>query len=296
MQVVVHGGAGSVPEDPPRRARALEAAAIHGSRLSTPVDAVVEAVRSMERDPQFNAGIGSAVQSDGTIRTDAGIMTSAGSVGAVCAMPRVAHAISVAEHVRTDTPHVLLAGERAVDFARDRGVQTDVNLWSERSRERWDHVGVGGLSLPEQISEVRDRFGADHDTVGAVATDGDAVVAGTSTGGRWLALAGRVGDVPQIGSGFLASPAGGVSTTGAGEEIARTMLARRTLDLVESGHPPDEAAEMAIETFHAETAASAGVIVLTPVGGIGTAFSSEAMQTGVAEDGDLVRASQSQYH
>ena len=75
MQVVVHGGAGSAPGNPSPRARALEASAVLGSRQPSPVDAVLEAIRSMEVDPQFNAGIGSAVQSDGEIRTDAGIMT-----------------------------------------------------------------------------------------------------------------------------------------------------------------------------------------------------------------------------
>lgn len=295
MQVVVHGGAGSAPGNPSPRARALEASAVLGSRQPSPVDAVLEAIRSMEVDPQFNAGIGSAVQSDGEIRTDAGIMTSDESVGAACAMPGVLHAISVAEHVRRDTPHVLMAGERAVEFASTCDVAIGVELWSEASRERWEEAEINGLSLAEQRREVRDRFGAGHDTVGAVATDGELVVAGTSTGGRWFALAGRVGDVPQVGCGYIASPAGGVSTTGAGEEIARTMLARRTLDLVEEGYDPDAAATMAIEGFHAETDAAAGIIVQTPEGSVGTAYSSDAMQTCVAEDGTIHRPAQSQY-
>ena len=124
----------------------------------------------------------------------------------------------------------------------------------------------------------------DHDTVGAVATDGDRVAAATSTGGRWLALAGRVGDVPQVGSGFYCAPAGGASATGAGEDIARTTLSRQAVGHLEDGMGAQAAADAAIEAFGDLVEGSAGVILLTPDGDAGWAYSSDAMQTAVAGD------------
>ncbi|MFB6268894.1 MAG: isoaspartyl peptidase/L-asparaginase, partial [Halobacterium sp.] len=111
------------------------------------------------------------------------------------------------------------------------------------------------------------------------AFDGDDFAAATSTGGRWLALAGRVGDVPQIGSGFYAAPAGAASATGAGEDIAKTTLTRRAVRHLESGLDAQAAADRAIDEFGELTGSSAGVIVLDSDGNAGEAFNSEQMQT-----------------
>jgi isoaspartyl peptidase/L-asparaginase-like protein (Ntn-hydrolase superfamily) len=133
---------------------------------------------------------------------------------------------------------------------------------------------------------VRETFGGDdprdHDTVGAVATDGDRLAAATSTGGRWFALAGRVGDVPQVGAGFYATPEGAVSATGEGEAIARFGLARRVADAVAGGESPQHAADRVLRGFASETDGEAGVIVVGADGRTGTAFNTEAMQTGEA--------------
>ena len=298
MRVIAHGGAGTPPDTPEDRQAALETAATTGSRAATPTDAVVEAVRVLESDPRFNAGVGGSVQSDGHVRTDAGLMTDDREAGAACGMPGVEHAVDVARAVKEETPHVLVAGVHAVDLAAAVGVETAVDLRSERTRDRWEDLD----SRPDgdQLAHagwVADRFGgdpeegldpgtrdgpADHDTVGAVATDGERVAAATSTGGRWLALAGRVGDVPQVGSGFYCSPSGGASATGAGEDIARVTLARRAVDRLETGMDAQSAAEAAIEEFDDLVEGSAGVILVTPDGDAGRAFDSEAMQTAVA--------------
>lgn len=288
MRLIVHGGAGTHPEEPTKRQRALDAAAAVAVGADSPVGAVRTAVRTLESDPRFNAGIGSAVQSDGHIRTDAGVMTSDGRVGAACGMPGVEHAIDIADVVRRDTPHVLVSGVHAVDLGDAYGIEAGVDLWSERTRTRWralDDRPAGDLRA--QLEWVRDRFGGelargDHDTVGAVAADGDRVAAATSTGGRWLALAGRVGDVPQVGSGFYCADSGGASATGAGEDIARSNLSRRAVDLLDDGHPPEEAADRAIEAFEAGVDGTAGVILSTPGGRVGAAHNSESMGTAVA--------------
>jgi beta-aspartyl-peptidase (threonine type) len=293
MRLIAHGGAGSPPADAAAAQAALVDALAAGEAAETPVDAVVAALSVLESDPQFNAGVGSAVQSDGTIRTDAGLMTDDRTVGAAAAMPGVEHATAVARLVATETPHIQLAGDRAVDFASAHGVATDCDLWTDRTRDRW-----AGLEAPvdadpgEQLAWVREQFGTgdsggaeesaegrDHDTVGAVATDGERLAAATSTGGRWCALAGRVGDVPQVGSGFFATPAGGASATGAGEDIARVTLARRAVDHLEVGRDPGAAAELAVEEFDDITGSTAGVVVMDRDGRAGHAKNSAAMPT-----------------
>jgi len=308
MQVIVHGGAGDRPDEPDERQEVLDRAAERGADESAPLDAVDAAVGVLERSPRFNAGTGGARQSDGGVRTDAGVMTSERAVGAACSMPDVERAISVARIVLEETPHVLLSGEHAVALAEDYGVETGVDLLTDRTRERWDRTAPPEGLPSEQLSWIHDHFGAtgeampeggddrdrdadggnestdptDHDTVGAVATDGDRVAAATSTGGRWYALAGRVGDVPQVGSGFFATPSGGASATGAGEAIATNGLARRAVTLLDDGIGAAEAAERAIDAFDAETDAEAGVIVAEPDGSLGSAFNSAAMQTSSA--------------
>ncbi|ELK52663.1 asparaginase, partial [Haloferax sp. BAB-2207] len=285
MRIILHGGAGGIPGEPEPRQAVLDDAADAGASESDPLSAVETAVRVLESDRRFNAGVGGAVQSDGVVRTDAGVMLSDRQVGAAAGMEGVEHAVSVARAVLEDTPHVLLTGEPAVEFAADAGVETGVDLFTDETRERWANADAPDGSPSEHLAWLADRFGGStsdptaeagdgylptnegtsasgdrsvrnarlpghdnseetsagsdrsarnarlpgHDTVGAVATDGETFASATSTGGRWFALAGRVGDVPQIGSGFYASPAGGASTTGAGEDIARVTLARRAV-------------------------------------------------------------------
>ena len=298
MRVIVHGGAGGAPDDPPARQAVVDEAAETGASESTVTDAVCAAVRVLESSPKFNAGVGSTVQSDGVVRTDAGLMTDDREVGAACSMPGVEHAVEVARVVKEETPHVLVSGVHAVDLAEAFGVETDVDLWTEERREAWEGLAdVPPLDEKrEQLDWLRDQFGGhdgaerssagsamkSHDTVGAVARDGDRVAAATSTGGRWLALAGRVGDVPQVGSGFYCTRAGGASATGAGEDIARVTLARRAVDHLEHGRDAQDAADLAIEEFEDVTGSEAGVIVLRNDGDAGEAFNTDAMQTGVA--------------
>ena len=288
MQVIAHGGAGSTPDDPEARRATLVAAVRAGSTAADPIAAVVETISTLECAERFNAGIGSAVQSDGRIRTDAGVMRGSDrSVGAACGMEGVANAVAVADRVRRSTPHVLVCGPAAVRFADSEGIETGVDLWTPETRVRWDDEGLANATEAEQLAAVRDRFGSGADTVGAVATDGECVAAATSTGGRWLALAGRVGDVPQVGSGFYATGAGGASTTGAGEDIARITMAREAVRAMGTGQSAQSAAEVALETFERHSHGTAGIITSTVAGGTGIAYSSDAMQTAVASHGQL---------
>lgn len=282
MRVIAHGGAGDTPEEPTARQAVLDEAARTGAKQGTPVEAVTETIRVLESDPRFNAGVGGTVQSDGVIRTDAGVMTDEREAGAACSMPGVEHAIEVARVVMDETPHVLVSGDNAVDLAEDFGIGTDRDLWTDRTRTRWEDLDERPAGTPsDHLAFLRERFGG-HDTVGAVAVEDGAIAGATSTGGRWLALAGRVGDVPQIGSGFYAAPAGAASATGAGEDIARATLTRRAVRHLESGHGAQAAADLAIEEFAELTGSGAGVIVADADGDRGSAYNTELMQTATA--------------
>lgn len=285
MNIIVHGGAGSPPEEPPERQAVVDEAAEAGVATDSVTDAVCAAVSVLESDPRFNAGVGGTVQSDGIIRTDAGLMTDDREVGAVSSMPGVEHAVDAARVVKEETPHILVSGVHAVDLADEFGVETEVDLWTDRRREQWRELDSrpDPTDKREQLDWLREQFGG-NDTVGAVARNQDRIAAATSTGGRWLALAGRVGDVPQVGSGFYATRAGGASATGAGEDIARVTLARRAVDHLEMGRTAGDAADLAMEEFADLTGSTAGIIVADNKGGTGEAFNSEAMQTAVAED------------
>ncbi len=294
MQVIVHGGAGEQPKTPDQRQTVLNTAAESGAAEATPIEAVETALRSLESDPQFNAGRGACLQSDGIARTDAGIMTGDRSVGAVCGMPGVEAAVSVARHVLEETPHVMITGVHAVDLAASAGIDVEQELSTPETQQRYEDVDMPA-GMTEQLAWVMDHYGGtnvapaqtnrkDHDTVGAVAVSEDGTLAAaTSTGGRWLALRGRVGDVPQVGAGYYASPAGAASTTGAGEDIARMTLARQAVRRIEDGADATTAANKAIEAFDATTGAPAGVIVADGTGTVGAATCAPAMQTATAQ-------------
>lgn len=284
MRVICHGGAGGVPDEPEPRQAALDDAAATGAAAETAVDAVVSAVEPLEADDRFNAGYGGAVQSDGVVRTDAGIATDDRAVGAVASLAGVRDAVAAARVVMEETPHVLVAGEPGRELAADYGVETDVDLLTEEARADYEDADPPTGGPRDHLDWLDERFGG-HDTVGAVAHDPetDGFAAATSTGGRTFALAGRVGDVPQLGSGFFAAPAGGASATGAGEDIAKATLTRRAVRHLESGLDAQAAADRAIQEFGEITGSSAGVIVLDEAGA-GSAFNSEGMQTSVATE------------
>jgi len=304
MRVIAHGGAGGRPDEPTPRQATLDEATRRGVDADTPLGAVEAALGVLESDPRFNAGVGGAVQSDGVVRTDAGVMTSDREIGAACSMPGVEHAASVARVVHSETPHVFVSGEHAVDLASEFGVETGVDLLTDETRERYEaedpprggprehldwlatRFGSGGDQAGERSADSGEggngkRDAPDHDTVGAVATDGERFAAATSTGGRSFALAGRVGDVPQVGSGFFCTEAGGASATGAGEDIARVTLSRRAVGHLDDGIGAQEAAERAIDEFDEITGSGAGVIVLGE-DGAGSAFNTDGMQTSIA--------------
>lgn len=240
--ILTHGGAGSRPQ----HADGPQAAADQGLTLlqqgQTPLTAVVQAVRILEADPRFNAGLGSQLRADGhTIQMDASCMTSSGDFGAVACVEGLQHPIDVAEGVLLHSPCLLLVGEGAQCFAEQQAIP------------------LYPLD-PEASTNLLDRPLL-CDTVGAIAFDGHTFAAALSSGGLYHAPLGRVGDVPLPGCGLFCGPLGAVACTGEGEQIAQKFLAQTVYHWLE--HLSAEAACLkALSLF--DKSIDIGLIVLTP--------------------------------
>lgn len=263
--ILVHGGAGEVPEERiAAHVQGCEAAAAAGARVleagGSAVDAVQRAVEVLEDDPVFNAGTGACLNADGLIELDAAIMSGADlEAGAVCALPPFKNPIAIARKVMTASRHVLLAGDGAARFAIDHGfVRAELaSMITEYARRR--------------LAEVRG-------TVGAVARDASGhLAAATSTGGMVNKLAGRVGDSPLLGAGTYADDTtAACSTTGHGEAMMRVCLAKTITDLAGTSAARDAVAH-ALTMMEARTRQTGGAILVRPDGSLGLARTTKTM-------------------
>lgn len=253
--VLVHGGAGLYADErrePAREgcrtaARAGAAVLIKGGSA---LDAVCEAVRVLEDDPEFNAGTGSCLTSEGEVELDACLMDGRDlRAGALAAVRGIRNPVLAARLVMERSGHVLLAGEGARDFLLKQGVAPwpTAALVTARSLEKWRSSGPEGK----------------HGTVGAVALDAEGhLAAATSTGGILRKLPGRVGDTPIVGAGTFADDRrAAASATGTGELILRVGLCRSAADLATS-LAPQQAVERALEELRERTGGEAGLILL----------------------------------
>lgn len=268
--ILVHGGAGPKAQDEVGRAAedGCLAAAQAGHALlvngKSALDAVEAAVRVLEDDPQFNAGVGSTLDEAGEAELDASIMDGATlAAGAVAAVRTFQNPVTLARAVMERSPHVLLVGDGAARFGRALGLPEvePSRLITPRARARWEQ-----------------RLQVSHGTVGAVALD-DAghVAAATSTGGTFGKLVGRVGDSPLIGCGTYADDAlGAASCTGLGEAIIRATLARHVLDLLGAGVSLEAAVQRALASL-VRARGDGGLIVVTPQGALARGFNTERM-------------------
>jgi beta-aspartyl-peptidase (threonine type) len=229
--IIVHGGAGNKPSkiDLTKQKSAEEALRTSlnkGLEIlkngGTSLDAVIEAVMILEDFPLFNAGRGSVVTANGSVECDASVMYGKDkSAGAVCGIKTVKNPIALAKEIMLNTPHVMLCGTMADDFARTAGLEIVNNEYfvTEDMKRKW-----------VEKTNPQDKKG----TVGAVAIDkyGN-ISAATSTGGMFMKIPGRVGDSPIIGSGNYANHLVGISGTGWGEEYIRQTVAIRIAHLME---------------------------------------------------------------
>lgn len=302
--IAVHGGAGdSQPRDIDAererqlRAKLTEALSAGGQILATggsALDAVEAAIRILEDSPLFNAGKGAVFTSDGHNELDASIMDGATlNSGAVAAVHHVKNPITLSRLVMENSPHVLLAGTGAEEFALEQGVElVPKSYFFTESRWRSLQRALEEERQQERRSDARGEVPAGElgatGTVGAVALDmGGDVAAGTSTGGRTNKRYGRVGDSPIIGAGTYADNAAcAVSGTGHGEffiinAVAYDICAR--VRYVEE--TIRDAAEYVVMGVLVEQGAAGGVIAMDPKGTVAMPFNTSAMLRGYLRAG-----------
>lgn len=187
-----------------------------------------------------SVGLGGLPDRDGNVTLDACIMDSKGNYGAVVYLQNIVHAISVARKVMEDTPHVILAGKGAEQFAYAEGFKK-TNLLTDASKKAWEEWKKTSQYKP--IINIEN-----HDTIGMLAIDKDGNISGgCTTSGLAYKMAGRVGDSPIIGSGlFVDNEVGGATATGLGEEVLKTVGSFLIVEQMRQGKSPQEACEEAI--------------------------------------------------
>lgn len=279
--ILTHGGAGAPNEnsDGPMEACRIGMAHLTDGQIDPALRAVIEAAVVLEDDPRFNAGTGANQRLDGTLQQDALLATSDGRIGAVAAIDSTKNPIRVARLVM-DSPHVLLCGAGATQFARFRGIAAH-DCTTERTRERHklalERLKTGEVRPTEQKWRGRAMTG----TIGAVARAADGTYAtACSTGGTSMMLHGRVGDTPIFGSGTMAGPIGAVCATGDGEEIIRRLSSMRVYLRMEAGMHPQQAIEAEVASF--PTPYVLGIIAVSALGW-GIAATGDKMARGMLE-------------
>jgi beta-aspartyl-peptidase (threonine type) len=280
--IVVHGGA--APWEPTHHAAArsgCRAAVSAGlavlARGGSAVDAVVAAVRVLEDDPVFNAGVGAVMTRAGAFELDAAVMDGNGlRYGAVTAMANVRRPVEVARAVMDAGEHILLCGEGAWAFARERGFAPcdPSELRTERAEQRL-------RAFLEQRARGPARA-SDPGTVGACAIDAAGhVAAATSTGGMTGKRPGRIGDTPLPGCGTYADDRGGAaSATGVGEAIMRVAMTKACVMRMVRAHPARDAAHVGVEELEADVGGEGGIICCDRTGRLAAAHNSSHMAYG----------------
>jgi L-asparaginase / beta-aspartyl-peptidase len=290
--IAIHGGAGAMPRAAlsPEREKAyragLETALDAGfdvlQRGDSSLDAVAAAVRTLEDDPQFNAGRGAALTRDGGAELDAAIMEGQHMrAGAVASVRHVKNPVDLARRVMEKSRHVLLVGPGAEEFALEEKFILVPNNYF-RTAERLEQ-----LEAEQHGHRVSDLVppGA-QGTVGAVALDTHGnLAAATSTGGMTNKRPGRVGDSPIVGAGTYArNGVCAVSATGHGEYFIRAVAAHHVCAAVEyRGLTLKQAVDELLHTILKGLGGDGGLIAIDAQGGIVMEFSTEGMFRGARD-------------
>ena len=205
------------------------------------LDAVEAGVRVTESDPEMmSVGYGGLPDRDGHVTLDACIMDYTGNCGAVSYLQHIKNPISVARKIMEETPHVMLSGKGALDFALEKGFKME-NLLTEKAENLWKEWLVTSQYKP--IVNIEN-----HDTIGLLAIDEKGNISGacTTSGMAWK-LHGRVGDSPIIGAGmYVDNEVGGACATGVGELVMKTLGSFLIVELMRQGMNPQEACEEAV--------------------------------------------------
>ena len=279
--IVVHGGAGnvaSVEKDSLKAAQyyaALDSALRIGSQVlengGKGPEAVMAVINYFEGNPLFNAGKGATISDAGTFELDACIMEGKDlSAGAVAGVTNVKNPINAAYAVKTNSPHVLLAGTGAEAFAAEQGLELVDNIYFATPKT---------MKWVEELKHKSKKNG----TVGCVVLDPDGnLTAGTSTGGMFRKKWGRIGDAPIVGAGTYAdNNSCAVSCTGHGEYYIRHAVAFNVSARYKYlGESLEEAADYIINTELNSEAGNGGLVAVDKDGNIAMPFNSTGMYRG----------------
>lgn len=228
------------------------------------LDAVEAGARVPEADPSIQTiGLGGLPDRDGYVTLDACVMDEKGNAGSVGCLQHIVHAVSVARRVMEKTPHVMLVGEGALQFALAEGFKKEKLLTpaSEAAWKKWlktskyepvmnienktapapGATAFNPLRLPGNIYN--------HDTIGILAIDQEGNLSGAcTTSGMAFKMHGRVGDSPIIGAGlFVDNEVGAATSTGVGEANMRICGTHTVVELMRQGHSPEDACRLAVE-------------------------------------------------
>lgn len=228
--------------------RANAAAWEQFSRGGSALDAVEAAGRDAEADPEnHTVGYSGYPDASGRVSLDASVMLSPARRGSVACIRRYMHPVSIARRVMEVTPHVLLVGSDADDFARAQGFVETV-LISDRARAEWQKWResarpAGPIANIEERKSWPDEE-ATHDTIGVLAIDAAGRLAGAcTTSGLAFKLPGRVGDSPIIGHGLYVDPTAGAAVcTGHGELAMSVCGSFLAVEQLRAGATPEAAA------------------------------------------------------
>lgn len=270
------------------------------------LDAVEAACRDAEADlANPTVGVGGLPDSSGRVSLDAAVMVSPARRGAVAAVRRHPHPITIARRVMETTPHVLLVGPDADDFA-DQQLLPPALLLSESSKAAWEkwlreNVARAGHPFAATMANIEElgygRGGsvgvgeANHDTIGVLGRDaGGTLVGGCTTSGLAFKMPGRVGDSPIIGQGLYVDPKFGAAVaTGHGELVMSVCGAFLAVEQLRAGRSPLDAAKAVLDRVaehHALTEADQiGLIVLSAGGAWASAAVREGFRTAVRTEG-----------
>ncbi len=231
------------------------------------LDAAEAGARVPEADPKNQSvGLGGLPDRDGHVTLDACVMDEKGNAGAVGCLENIVHAVSVARAVMEKTPHVMLVGEGALQFALEQGFKKE-NLLTPESEKAWKEWLKTSkyqpvINIENKIGGHSDGNGAsafsphhfpgdayNHDTIGILAIDAAGNLSGAcTTSGMAFKLRGRVGDSPIIGAGlFVDNEVGAATSTGVGEANMKICGTHTVVELMRQGHSPEEACRMTVE-------------------------------------------------
>ncbi|TCD01747.1 N(4)-(beta-N-acetylglucosaminyl)-L-asparaginase [Pedobacter psychroterrae] len=222
------------------------------------IDAVEQGVRVPEADPtNQTVGYGGMPDRDGHVTLDACIMDELGNCGSVAGLEHIVHPISVARMVMKKTPHVMLVGDGALQFALENGFKKE-NLLTPESEKAWKEwlktaryepvMNIENKQYEKAAPKTLPGNQYNHDTIGMLALDSKGNLSGAcTTSGMAFKLHGRVGDSPLIGAGlYIDNEVGGATSTGVGEEIIRNVGSFLVVELMRQGYTPEDACKEAV--------------------------------------------------